>query len=299
MSADHGVWYGLTFFLAFVGGILIFEGLRNRAKRRAWELANPIVSGSGERFLERLSELRLPTLLLRASAGRPFSKLGGDPELPSDVEWPSLATARRKFLGQFDLAEIHRHAPLPWLPPGGRLYAFFDTEGYGAADLVTVLYSSASSEPVRPPAGAAEGRPERRVEFSPFVSFPSQEWLDHNERLDLNFEELEARLEALGERPPEDGPLQRIGGYPDELQNGCLRLECEYLARGLPDHEYKSPAPEAVELASEEWRLLLQIDSDDELGFEFGDAGRLYVFIREKDALAADFSRTVTLFQCY
>lgn len=61
---------------------------------------------------------------------------------------------------------------------------------------------------------------------------------------------------------------------------------------GLPPPSYASDAADA-------WRLLLQIDTDDELGMEWGDAGRLYVFIRQDDARAGDFSKTVSLWQTH
>jgi uncharacterized protein YwqG len=76
-----------------------------------------------------------------------------------------------------------------------------------------------------------------------------------------------------------------------------MGLECEYLARGLQP-EYRDPPPNILR-ASKTWRLLLQIDSDPALKMNWGDAGRLYVFIRQKHAEAGDFSKTVTLSQSH
>jgi hypothetical protein len=48
-----------------------------------------------------------------------------------------------------------------------------------------------------------------------------------------------------------------------------------------------------------EWQLLLQIDSDIEVGMEWGDVGRLYVCARKEDLAARRFDRCWTVMQCY
>ena len=77
-----------------------------------------------------------------------------------------------------------------------------------------------------------------------------------------------------------------------------MRLECEYLARGL-DYDPEGEVEPAIERASKSWRLLLQIHSDPALKMSWGDGGMLYVFVRAQHARAGDFSKTVTISQTY
>jgi uncharacterized protein YwqG len=219
--------------------------------------------------------------------------------LPSGVGWPEGAAGPRAFLAQIELAAIHAGAPIDWLPAEGRLYVFCDLEGYGWAGQIRVVYSLGDPGPAGSMHKGAKAYGERRVDFKPFISLPSLEWLKADDELDIDHEAFDARLDAIGERPPGEDLLHRVGGYPDEIQGGCLRLGCEHLARGLPEYDDADEPTPAIDRASREWRLLLQIDSDPELGMSFGDAGRFYVFVRERHARAADFSKTVTLFQCY
>lgn len=72
----------------------------------------------------------------------------------------------------------------------------------------------------------------------------------------------------------------------------------EYMRRGQT-RNYGEEVPEAILRASKAWRLLLQVDSDPAIGMNWWDGGRLYVFVREKDAARADFSKTVTITQTH
>jgi hypothetical protein len=248
----------------------------------------------------RIKRLIRPTLLLVPTAEPGFSKLGGDPEAPAAMAWPGGYERPRTFLAQIDLAALTPEFRIDWLPKEGRLYAFYDSDGHGAADVVRVLYSVAPpGAPVPPPPGARRQFPERRVAFTPLSSAPSLDWLglDASET-GCDEEEFES-LDRIGDAPPSDEVQHRIGGYPNEIQPERMWLSCEHMARGLPEPSWSEDVPPAVQRAAKEWRLLLQIDSDPALKMNFGDGGRLYVFIRERHARRGDFSKTVALWQTY
>lgn len=248
----------------------------------------------------RMNRLAQPTLLLIAARRPGFSKLGGNPELPEGSPWPAGVGSPRSFLAQVDFTDARAAGGPDWLPEDGKIYAFYDDRRLGFSDLVQIVYSREPPEiGASPPAGVpAKLRfPERRVEFLRLRSIPSLDWLG----IDVGELDDDVDLDELADLPNEafgDELQHRIGGYPSEIQDEQMALSCERLRRGLDPHDGEEPTP-ALLRASKAWRLLLQIDSDPALKMNWGDSGMLYTFVREQDARAGDFSKTVTLFQCY
>lgn len=176
------------------------------------------------------------------------------------------------------------------MPKTGRIYAFYDTERHGFSDVVTILHSREETSGVTTEGEAAYR--ERHVSFEADSSQPSIDWMgvdDH--RLGAWLEDLLA--------PEPEGQAHRLGGYPDEIQQERFPLVCEHMARGLPEPAYDEEIPQDIERAAEDWRLLLQVDSDPELKMNFGDTGRLYVFVRRPEARRGEFGMTVASWQTH
>ena len=250
------------------------------------------------RIRSRLRRMARPTLLLIPAKSPGFSKIGGLPELPSGVAWPQGDSAPKAFLAQIEITAFRRHGGFDWLPESGRMYLFFDDDRTGAVDCGQVIYSEEPPGPEAPaPSGLLKARcfRERHVGFMRFTSLPSWEWLGEDlADAEINLEGFELLKDAdLG-----DEIEHRIGGYPSEIQGGQMGIECEYLWRGLT-RDHKAPVPDSLQVAARQWRLLIQIDSDPALSMNWWDAGRIYVFIRARDAKRGDFTKTVTLTQSY
>ncbi len=132
-----------------------------------------------------------PSLLLSAGRRLGFSKLGGHPDLPSELAWPEGPE---------------------WLPATGRIYAFH-SEDNGSPDQVRILYAPAerSVAEAQPRDASAWPYDEQPIAFVLRDSFPSLDWLAEDVTVD------EAELDGLvGLSGPDwDGPPHKLGGYPD------------------------------------------------------------------------------------
>lgn len=88
-------------------------------------------------------------------------------------------------------------------------------------------------------------------------------------------------------------------GYPTVIQGDVL-VECSLSGSGvaISNEAYHDPANAHLVENRENWRLLFQFDSDDELGVMWGDMGSRYFCLREADLKARRFERCWMMMQC-
>jgi uncharacterized protein YwqG len=226
------------------------------------------------------------------------SRLGGEPDLPEGMRWPTWQGLQLEFLGQIDLGEVWFPGAEDELPTGGLLLFFFDADGtatgrtpedQGAARAYLV--------PTPPPRDQDEdsladdlGSP---IDLTVELVLPRAKSAPVR-ALGLTPEERRAwralRLSlarAQGVGPEGDGTVipavHRFLGYADET-TGDMPLTAELVARGfdLTDEEGAGDAPTESDRAAADpsrWRLLLQLSVDDELDPCWADFhDRLYLW---------------------
>lgn len=188
-----------------------------------------------------------------------------------------------------DLAEARAAGGPDWLPEAGRLLFFYDIDAWtwginpDDAGSFVVVHETGPPVAAREPEDLSEDAkfPAYPVRFVPGVSHPGDRFVIDWSRFNNATEEaMWTALQALD--PPE--PAHQIGGYPCPMQSDTMETECQALVRGG---------------AVEDWRLLLQLDTDDSAGMMWGDVGMLYFWVREQDARAGDFSKIWMVLQCH
>lgn len=248
----------------------------------------------------RLRPRFLPGAHLVATTAPSGSRLGGTPNLPPTVRWPSCDGRRLAFLAQLDLAEVG--TALPGVTPAStdRLLVFGglhqDPDGvvaledeYGpvrAGSCVRVLRVRSTDVRRARPARTTVLH-ERPVRMAPFTSIPeagvAQALLrrkGYGPRYDA-WSTLQAEVDAgvLGTTPSD-------AYEPEHLLLGWSRPVQEDPAAGCEDASGTYPR-----------RLLLQLDYDESLGFAVGDLGALYLTITPADLRAGRFDRLCAEFQ--
>lgn len=258
-----------------------------------------------------LEKLAIPALhLVTREEVDSFSKLGGLPNLPEGIDWPSWKGRSLAFLCQIDLAALPQPPVMADLPESGYLYFFYDQEqstwGFDPADRGSwrVIYS------LHPPAPTSRAAPpdlddeglffERGMEFRSIASLPDPQRLTLNAQGEEEDEIAERILEAK-DTLFQGRPQHQIGGYPSVVQNDSMEFECQLAANGVycgDPSGYEDPRVAELAAGVSDWRLLLQLDTDDEIGMMWGDCGLLYFWLREKDLQRLDFQQTWMILQC-
>ena len=92
-----------------------------------------------------------------------------------------------------------------------------------------------------------------------------------------------------------------LGGWPCPIQ-GEMETECQLVANGVfcgGPEGFSSERAARLRPGAGDWRLILQLDTDERAGWIWGDGGKIYVWMREQDVRARRFDRCWTILQCY
>jgi uncharacterized protein YwqG len=278
----------------------------------AMQMSDSPLAQAGRKFFsaadaETMVSLLRPAFHLRAlePGEQQVGYLGGDPDLPADVAWPTWdGHGPLYFVAALDCAHVPtQHLDIPLPTTGTLLFFYFDGLGensvaYNDPDSVAngtrVLYVPEGSEtaPRTRPDGAApyprldlggeliatipdNGNPALIAAFGDpddpidYVDYPTTD------------PDGTAFWEALTAYRRDHSPHHRIGGYALPLQG-----------------QVEPEGAQALQDSGAKLVLLAQIDSDARSGMGWGDAGRLYWLIRPQDLAAGRFDRATFTWQC-
>jgi uncharacterized protein YwqG len=252
-------------------------------------------------LLAALQPVRRPALkLIKSEEGA--SLLGGEPLAPEGFEWPSWNGEALDHLCQIDLSQAG--ATDLSLPEDGLLTFFFAAQeqpwGSEPSDRGGWRVYLFPKEGLVQATAPEEPAPKHRLILEPMDSYPSGERLSDDD-WDLDDDQLE-EVDGLVEAAFDGQPTHQLGGYPAPIQNDEMGYSCELAFHGFGGGTGKKVTADEIARFRESgdcWRLLLQLDSDEEAGFCWGDVGKLYFWIREDDLRAHNFDDVWVQLQCY
>jgi hypothetical protein len=252
-----------------------------------------------------LELLRPAVRLVPARPGEPVvARLGGSVDLSDGTPWPQWpGHGALQLVAEIDCAALTAFPLDIELPTSGRLLLFYVGDNGDPDDLVGTWdpASLAGARLLHDPAPVTPGAPDGAVELTgvSVVTAPGYEHPDLRRRFDPSGVDdawdahpvcSDDFHEALWER--HDGPAHQVGGYADPVQ-GPVEAEVAVAALGNPS--WSDPALAAE---SDRWELLVQVDSDDDAGFLWGDAGMLYWLARTDDHGRTGLDQVSFTWQC-
>lgn len=246
-----------------------------------------------------LISLARPAVRLQHTGSATSSHLGGTAQMSSTTAWPSNAQGEAlSLLCVLDLAELEAFETDLALPSAGILNVFYDYEeqpwGFRPSDrngwrviCADAANSAASAPPIGTTTFVSLG-----LEPSQTLTLPGWEedavaplFPPHSDRSESAerarqryFAVEDAWVKVVG-RPL---PNHQVGGWPS-LQQGPIWRESDLVSRGHPlgtSEEWKAAQPFRSSEREGQWSMLLQIDTDDETDWMWGDVGTLYFTVQ-------------------
>ena len=252
------------------------------------------------------------------------SRLGGWPDLPVGHKWPQWQDRPMSFLAQINLSEVHAVNPGVRLPATGLLLFFmgcesatFEDDTFGIETYIVdvllgskrnhrggwqVIYAAEDDELERM---VFEGTIKPQL-FQPCQvrfqvvskSLPDEDSVAY-ERLRLSDEQRDDYNEVL-DLVTVENPDNQLMGFPELIQFSPPELYCAGVISGRPANAFADPESEdylALQEQACDWTLLLQLNSDDNPDFLWGDGGHLYFYGQRDQMINGQFDETWLFFE--
>lgn len=259
------------------------------------------------RIRPRVLPLAKPGIRLLASETPTTCWIGGAPRVAAAFEWPMRGERPLVFVAQLDLAALAAAHRFDWLPDRGSLAFFYDVDempwGFDPNDRGAWCVRFVEDPAVEPAPPAPLPREltlhRKYVRPDRFESFPAAD-SDAAEGLDFSDREWDAYGD-LAWGADEDTPHHQVGGFADPVQGDTMELECQLASNGVDcggSEGFTSARAKELEPGASAWRLLLQVDSDDDVGVMWGDLGRIYFWVREEESREGRFDGVWLVLQC-
>jgi len=239
------------------------------------------------------------------------SKAGGSPDLPPNCSWPCYRGKPLGFILQISLEDISRFHHCKELPNNGLLSVFYNYVdqpwGFDPRDRRQwrVLYIPEPERGLKrfalPEGDTIWTFRSCALEFhealcAGWVTIPF-------ETLNPEKQEINKYFSFLLSLPTDSSHqiLGRTNGIHSTGQE--MKRECQWVSNGLFCGGGGGPAfdqkrAQELEPGADEWRLLLQLDTDENSTMEWGDRGQLYFWIRDEDLGQGDFTDVWVILQC-
>ena len=239
-----------------------------------------------------------------------FTKIGGKPNLPEDIEWPTVEGDPMSFVAQVDLNDLPpeqignlkgailvfaKLTDVDYLEPNFKNYKLIHIQNLSAPEreFPENLDNYDRFEPTYLTNFLFEGDiPQNITDEIDCLKYGT----DHAPSIDNYFDMAENYYEGLPEAQLVKDKAIKIGGYGNFMQGGGLG-EFPFIERNFKNSRLK----ECVhKLAEKDYVLFMQIfsEKDKEQKMLFGDAGIIYIYVKRSDLLAGKLENVVFDMQC-
>lgn len=240
------------------------------------------------------------------------SKIGGTPDFPKEFDWPKVNEKYLSFIGQINFSELSLDDEYKELQKG-ICYIFYNiTEqvwGFAPNDFLNwkVLFFEGEKSELKnipfPKDFIEESKiKEKYLNFEEQFDIPNIE-TDYISGLKLNENNNEEYYNLYEEITEENNGYDiehKVFGHSNNIQ-GEMEQECQLVSNGLycgDGSGYNNEQSKELLKDSLKWKLLFQIDSDEDLNMEWGDMGKLYFWIKEEDLKNKMFANVWMVLQC-